>query len=143
MFLTVFKPILCSGFVFEFLAPFIPDFCDGINNYDIFSPLLYNIHLCPRNNTQLFSNFYRQSNLIISLFRHNGLSFVYIQFGLSCTACDRSDMGEHNFGKRFPKTGRDIVPHTVDQLKSSVWNQVGGFLALCRRNQQIAGTVNH
>ena len=30
------------------------------------------------------------------------------------TACDRPDMREHNFGERFPKTGRDIVAHTVD-----------------------------
>jgi hypothetical protein len=52
-------------------------------------------------------------------------------------------MREHNFGERLPKTGRDIVTHTVDQLKSCAWDQVGGLLGLCRWNQQIAGTVNH
>jgi len=39
----------CSGFIFEFPAPFVSNFCDGINNYDILRPLLYNIHFCTGN----------------------------------------------------------------------------------------------
>jgi hypothetical protein len=45
--------------------------------------------------------------------------------------------------ERFQQAIFQYREHTVDQLKCCAWNQLGGFLAPCRRNQQIAGTVNH